>query len=78
LTKLRLITKTAKTSQPMRLDQIYFTMAAISDSGGLPNLVYLSDNESDSLEEREQPSEEEEVIISSWVAGLPQQSKGSG
>jgi hypothetical protein len=48
-------------------------MAAISDSGGLPNLVGLSDNEIDSLEEREQYSEEDEEIILSWVADLPQQ-----
>jgi hypothetical protein len=50
-------------------------MAVVSNSGGLPDLVGLSDYEIDSLEEREQPSEEDEEIISSWVADLPQQSQ---
>ena len=50
-------------------------MAAVSDSGGLPDLVGLSDDEIDSLEENEHPSEEDEAIISSWVADLPRQSQ---
>jgi hypothetical protein len=48
-------------------------MAAISASGSLPNFLGLSDNDIESLEEREQPSEEDEEIILSWVADLPQQ-----
>jgi hypothetical protein len=51
----------------------HFT-AAVSHSG-LTDLVRLSDDEVHSLEESLLPSEEDESIISSWVADLPQQTQ---
>jgi hypothetical protein len=48
-------------------------MAASAE--GPPGLDPLSDDDLDSLEYHEIPTEEHEQIISDWVADLPQQSR---
>jgi hypothetical protein len=42
-------------------------------AGSAPDLVGYSDDEIDSIEEHEQPSEEDEELVSSWVADLQEQ-----
>jgi hypothetical protein len=48
------------------------TMMA-APAGSAPDLVGYSDDEIDSIEEHEQPSEEDEELVSSWVADLQEQ-----